>query len=122
MTARASEQLAAARVEIEHVCRLLVSPSPAQLDRCAERLAAAIGLMKAGRESGAAAHAPEFVNEDLLQLRALEESLRRARRLLEAAAAFHNNWRQCLGILCGGYTDRGAPAALDAGCRLWARG
>ena len=120
MPARAGERLAAARAEIDRVCQLLVSPTAEQLDRCAERLAGAIREVTVYRESGPTSI--EFQAEDLQQARALETSLRRASRLLEAAAAFHENWWRCVGALCGGYTDRGAPAAVDRGCRILARG
>lgn len=124
MAPRATERLAAARAEVERVCQLLEDPTPTQLDRCSGMLAVAVAEVAACRESeNPAGRGQEHARKAALEeARSLERSVGRARRLLEAAAAFHTNWIQCLSALCAGYTDRGEPATLERGSRICARG
>jgi hypothetical protein len=113
-------QLAAARKELERACDLLLAPSPEALDRCADLLQAAVAQVTASqaaiatpaeREPGAAAEG-----------RRLQSAVRRARRLLDAAAEYHQNWARRMGTLSAGYDSRGEPAAVERGRRLIVRG
>lgn len=122
-----TERLGAVRAEVDQVCQLLLSPTPESMDRCSERLAAAVAEMTACQASGENLHpdkGPANVGPDdaLLEARRLEQSLSRAHRLLEGAAAFHRNWLRWLGAMCAGYTVHGEPAAVERGSRVVVRG
>ena len=116
-----SEPLAAARTEVERACHLLLSPTPEQLDQSARRLSDAVAAVTACREAARGSSQPPGPSV-AAEARSLQQSIGRARRLLEAAAAFHANWVQYLGALCAGYTDRGEAAAVERASRLCARG
>ena len=114
-----SQRLATAGAEIDHVCQLLLDPTPEQLDRSSAILSAAVAEVAACRDASRAAGSLPAVRA---QARRLGQSLRRARLLLDASARFHADWIRCLGILCAGYTDQGEPSALAHPSRIWARG
>ncbi len=117
--ARVSEKLAAARAEVDAACQILLSPTPEELDQCAARLAAALAHVTDCRT---AAQSDVSAEQPRREAHRLGRSLRRAHRLLEAAAAFHNGWVRCLGAMCAGYTNRGEPAAVERGGRILVRG
>ena len=122
MATPAGERMAAAQAHTDRVCQMLLSPSPEQLDRCTELLAAAVSEMTVCRDAAAdpiRSRDPEI----LAETRRLQGSVRLAQRLLSGAAAFHADWIRCLGGLCAGYTVHGEPAAVELGPRrVWARG
>jgi len=120
MTKPLSERLTAARAVVDSACHLLLAPTPQQLDRTAQLLAAAVAEVRAGLDE--AAHLAEPPEPLRAEARRLQKSIGRMRCLLEAAAAFHTNWARILGALCAGYTDRGEAAALERGCRFCAQG
>lgn len=122
MPASANDRLAAARAAVNRACQLLESPTPERLDRSTSFLETAISeLVAYTRPAPAIVSGPEraAIREQALFLKS---SIRHARRLSEAAAAFHANWFRCLRALCGGYTPQGQPAALNPHGRLLARG
>ena len=119
MASDGSDRLAAACAAVDQACVALLDPTPEKFDRCSHLLSAAISELKAEREFGSAAERRQLLARDA---RDLQQSIGRARLLLESAAAFHRNWVQWLGALCAGYTGEGEPAPLDAGWRLFARG
>jgi hypothetical protein len=110
---------AAIHETIDQVCTLLVEPTPEHLDRSADLLAQAMTRLAACREmpAGSGRSSPAVV-----QIRQLQTGLARARRLLEASAAFYAGWVSCAGALCAGYTRGGQPGALAGHSRLWAEG
>jgi hypothetical protein len=88
---------------------LLRSPRPAPLDRCAAVLkAAAHELAGCPAALGRAGDSAEA----LAEARGIQAVLRRARHLLESAAAFHRQWNGILGAMVGGYTSRGEAAPV----------
>jgi len=110
-------QLRSARAELERVCKLLESPTPGVLDRCAAAMECVIGELDAGRrwmaqagETGAA------------EARRLRPVVQRARALLDLAANYHAGWRGILAGMTGGYTVRGAPAPLPFSARVSIQG
>ncbi|HUI77679.1 MAG TPA: hypothetical protein VLY24_07170 [Bryobacteraceae bacterium] len=114
------EQLADAREKLDRACELLLAPSPEALDRCAPLLEAAIHRLAACRSIIAAPPrtdpgAPE-------EGRRLRMAVRKTRRLLESAAAYHHNWLRRAGTMSAGYDNRGEPAAIPHGRRLILRG
>jgi hypothetical protein len=115
-----TEQLAAARKETERACDLLLAPSPEALDRCASLLQAAVAQVTASKAALAspAQREPGATAEG----RRLQAAVRRARRLLEAAAEYHQNWARRIGTMSAGYDGRGEPAAVERGRRLIIRG
>jgi len=115
-----TEQLAAARKELERVCDLLLAPSPEALDQCASLLQSAVAQVTASKAAIAtpAPRQPGATAEG----RRLHAAVRRARRLLEAANEYHQNWARRIGILSAGYDGRGEPAAVERGRRLIIRG
>lgn len=111
--------LQAACSEVGQASQLLCSPSPAQLDRCATLLQAAVTRLEEWRalqstRSGAA--------------RALQEALRlraatlHAGGLLESAARYHAGWSRLMDAMSAGYAPGGAPAAVARPARLCLRG
>lgn len=114
MPAPASERLAAARAGVDRVCQLLLSPTPQQLDQCAQLLRAVIVEMPPAGDGNSAATRE--------QARLLKTSIGRAARLLEGAAAYHANWIRWLGARCSGYNGQGEPGTVERGGHLLARG
>jgi hypothetical protein len=118
--AQLSEQLAAARENLDRACELLLSPSPEALDQCAPLLEAAVTKVTACQQAVAGQEwtAPGASAEG----RRLQAAVRRARRLLDSAAEYHQNWARRIGALSAGYDGRGEPAEVDRGRRLILRG
>lgn len=116
-----SERLSAACAELDLVLQLLLSPTPQQLDQSAAHLTAATTLLTACRDAAHHSSASERIRAQE-PVRRLGHSLKRARDLLESAAAFHAGWIQLLGTCCAGYTGQGTPAAVQHASRLFARG
>lgn len=122
MPATASERLAAARAAVDQACQLLLSPTPAQMDRCAGQLQTALEELTAFRQTGNSLDSPQIRTEALACARSLKSSIGRFKCLLESAAGFHANWIRSLAALCAGYTDQGQPATLERGRHVLARG
>ncbi len=105
--------------EVRQASRLLCSPSPAQLDRCAVLLQAAVTRLEEWRalpdaRRGAARALPEALR--------LRSAVRRTRGLLESAAGYHAAWRRLIDAMSAGYAPGGAPAAVVRPPRLCLRG
>lgn len=120
MTPTLTEQLAEAREKLDCACNLLLTPSPEALDQCAPLLEAAVIKVTACQKaiSGQQQTEPAASAEG----RQLQAAVRRARRLLESAAEYHQNWIRRIGAMSAGYDGRGEPAAVDRGRRLMLRG
>jgi hypothetical protein len=119
VTRSVSQQLASARAGVSDVCQILLAPSPAALDRCAPLLETAAAEVSACL--------PELRNSNGTQAEVdeaqrLRLAVRHAKRLLEGAAEFHQNWIRRLGALSGGYTGRGEPAAVERRSRMQIEG
>ena len=113
------EELRAARFAIDGAARLLESPSPAIVDRCA-------GILQSAAERIAALQAPILPPTDRSAAREeanrLRNSVWRAGRLLEGAAGFHTNWGLVRDTLCAGYTASGTPAPARFASRISLQG
>ena len=116
MPVTAAERLAAARAQVDRACHLLLSPTPQALDRCAQLLASALSELTACQGDSAPA------SRARTEAQRLHRSIGHTRRLLEGAAAFHQNWIRWLGALCAGYTRHGEPASLERVSRLVTEG
>src|SRR5579862_9558261 len=90
------EQLAAARLELDRAGELLISPSPASLDRCSSLLEAT-GRQLAEWQPHLAEHAGD--PEALAEAWRLRRSFRRTERLLQGAGDFHCNWISLRGAM-----------------------
>jgi hypothetical protein len=110
-------QLISARAELESVCKLLESPTPAVLDRCAAIMERVTGELWAGRKWMAQAG-----ETGVAEARRLRVVVRRARALLQLASNYHTRWRDILAGISGGYTARGAPAPILARVRVSIQG
>ena len=115
--AEIQSQLRSARVDLERVCTLLESPTPAVLDRCAASMERVIEELTAGRKQMGPAD-----KIGIAEARRLRSVLHRARALLNLAANYHGRWRCILAGMNGGYTVRGAPAPLPSRARVSIRG
>ncbi len=115
--AEVQSQLRSARAQLERVCTLLESPDPATLDLCAAAMARVIGELDAGRKWMAQAG-----ETSAAEARRLRSVIHRARALLDLAANYHFRWRRILAGMSGGYTYRGAPAALHSEARVSIQG
>jgi hypothetical protein len=115
-------QLRSARSELERVCKLLESPTPATLDRCAAIMAGVICQLEAGRREMAQAGEGVFQQNSVAEARRLRPVVHRARTLLELAARYHARWRGMLAGMSGGYTVRGAPAPILSRARISIQG
>lgn len=113
-------QLADARQELERACDLLLSPSPAALDQCASLLETAVTKVAACQ--AAITDLQETEPGASAEGRRLQAAVRRARRLLESAAEYHQNWTRRIGAMSAGYDGRGEPVAVTQGRRLILRG
>ena len=116
MQRNTKEQLAEARTVVTEATQSLVAATPEALDRCA-------GLLREAAEKVAACTRKPDSNEEALdEARQLQTAIERARILLDAAFRFHFEWSRRLGVISGGYTPDGEPAAVDRGARLAWRG
>ena len=115
--AEVQSQLRSARAQLERVCTLLESPSPETLDACAAAMERVIGELNAGRIWMAQAG-----ETGVAEARRLRSVVQRARALLDLAANYHFRWRRILAGMSGGYTYRGAPAALHSEARVSIQG
>ena len=119
-TPQFSQQLAAAREDLDRASELLLSPSPAALDQCAPLLEAAVKKVTACQR--AMADPAQCEPGAFTECSRLQAAVRRARRLLDSAAEYHQNWARRIGALSAGYDGRGEPAAVERGRRLILRG
>ena len=93
------------QAEIEAACDCLIDPTPRNIQRCTTLLARAAERL---------AEKPPPVRRA-----ALRQTVRRAGRLLESAAAYHRGWQNVLAALtAAGYTSEGALASPPAAIRL----
>ena len=117
-------QLLEARLEMDGAIRLLESPSPDSLDRCArilEKAGQRIAVFQPQlREQDRTSMLP--VSHALEEARRLRSSVLRAGRLLEGAAGFHFNWGRMRDTLCAGYTSQGGPAPAPPRNRISVQG
>ncbi|MCU1235905.1 MAG: hypothetical protein JWP63_3872 [Candidatus Solibacter sp.] len=117
--AAVTEQLAAARSELDRAGDLLTAPSPEAMDRCSSVLEAT------GRQL--AEWQPRIAEalgdpDALAEAWRLRRSFRRTERLLQNAGEFHSNWIQVRGAMTGGYTASGDAAPLLHGHRISLQG
>jgi hypothetical protein len=115
--AEVHSQLISARAELERVCKLLESPTPAVLDSCAAIMERVTGELAAGRKWMAQ---PGEIG--VAEARRLRTVVQRARALLQLASNYHTRWRGILAGISGGYTARGAPAPILARVRVSIQG
>jgi hypothetical protein len=113
------EQLVAARLEMDRAGELLISPSPASLDRCSSVLEAA-GRRLTEWQPRLAEYAGD--PETLAEAWRLRRSFRRTERLLRGAGDFHCNWISLRGAMTGGYNSAGDPAPVLHGHRISLQG
>jgi hypothetical protein len=104
-----AQSLAQVRGQLDHACDRLVSPTAASLDACARDLESAVrqftDFQPELRGHGGDAEALE-------QAWHVRRSFLRARKLMESAAAFHENWTRLRGTISGGYTATGDPGPV----------
>jgi transposase-like protein len=107
--------------QAQRACGMLLSPTPEAVKQCAAEIGLAAENLAEWRKTYRARGLadPELALDNARRLRA---AARRARRLLDSAAAFHAGWREMLGSLCSGYTSSGAPAGATLPGRLCLRG
>jgi len=115
--AQVQVQLRSARSELERVCKLLESPTPATLDRCAAVMERVIVELEAGRTG--MLHSGEI---GVAEGRRLRSVVQRTRALLNLAANYHARWHGILAGMSGGYTVRGAPAQIPSRPRFSMQG
>jgi len=114
-----SHQLSSARAGVSDVCQLLLSPSPAALDRCTPLLETAVAEVSACLPELRGSQGRQDVLDEAQRLFL---AVGHAKRLLEGAAEFHHNWIRRLGALSGGYTGSGEPATVERGSRMQIEG
>jgi hypothetical protein len=121
---KTKERLSEARSQLIEASRLLISPVPESLDRCAQLLETAI-------TSVAACYADLTAKRDALpapdlaaieEARQLQHAIGLVKLLLDTALNFHFHWSRRLGVMTGGYTADGEPAAVEHGNRVLGRG
>jgi hypothetical protein len=110
-------QLKSSRSELERICKLLESPTPASLDRCGAAMQRVIGELEEKRKWMSQAG-----EAGVAEARRLRSAIRRARALLNLAANYHARWRCILAGMSGGYTVNGAPAPLPSRALVSIRG
>jgi hypothetical protein len=117
--ATVTEQLAAARSELDRAGELLTAPSPEAVDRCASVLEATCRRLADWQPQLAEAAGDPDALAEAWRLR---RSFRRTERLLQSAGEFHSNWMQVRGAITGGYTRSGESAPLLHGHRISLQG
>jgi hypothetical protein len=117
--AAARDRLAAARSAAEQSCRLLLTPTPEILDRCAATLSVAIGELANSRDVLAAFQGDPGV---LAEMRQIRSKVSLAHRLLENAAAYHSQWNQILVSMLQGYSADGTVPTTARPGRLAVEG
>jgi hypothetical protein len=106
---RAETELRRAQGAVEQARRLLLAPSPDNVDRSRTCFEQACACMEEVRS--ALARPGDGARELLLALKALRQTVRRAAALIECAANFHAGWSAMLvrTATCG-YTRQGEPS------------
>ena len=102
------EALIAARYEVEQACNLLAQPTARNLDRCATVLNSTCRKF-ASFEAGGLQWDPVA----LCEARQVQESISRARKLMEHARSYHEAWTNAWASLSSGYTPRGVLIAPE---------
>jgi hypothetical protein len=112
--AELQERISTVGMEIDRIALLLVSPTPANLDRCAQSLE-----MASFKLSDLCAHLSPDDGDPALLARAkrIQRAVVRATALLDWAAQFHHGWNQILGGMCGGYRAGGVVAPIGRPAR-----
>jgi hypothetical protein len=95
---------AAACQEVERACRLLETPTAAQLDASANALAVAVDRLRSLSGACGAVTQAEALR--------LQQALRRAKLLLHYANEYHSCWNRILQAISGGYTPQGVAEPL----------
>jgi tRNA U34 5-methylaminomethyl-2-thiouridine-forming methyltransferase MnmC len=111
--------LQAACSDVRRASQLLCSPSPAQLDRCAALLRAAVARLEEWRALPGARNGAARALQEAFRLRA---AILHAGGLLESAARYHAGWSRLIGAMSAGYAPGGAPAAVARPARLCLHG
>ena len=93
--------------ELERACKLLESATPEAMD------ASAATLEGVARELGVLFDAGKRDSISVEEAQRLRAGARKARLLLELASRFHARCWDILAGMSGGYTAKGAPAALS---------
>jgi hypothetical protein len=104
-----AERLAQVRSQLDRTCDRLTSPTPEALDRCSLDLESAIREL-AARQPQLSAHAGDA--DALAEAWHVRRSFLRARKLMESATTFHENWLRMRGAMSGGYTPSGDPGPV----------
>jgi hypothetical protein len=118
----AQERLSQARVQVLEASRLLLSPAPESLDSSAVLLKTAITSVGACYSELRAR--PDWSPDEaaLAEARQLQRAIGLVKLLLDTAWNFHCHWTRRLGMMTGGYTPDGEPAAVEHGRRVLGRG
>jgi hypothetical protein len=118
------ERLSEARSQVIEASQLLISPVPESLDRCALLLETAITSVAACyAELTAMRDARPGPDEAVIEeARQLQRAIGMVKLLLDTAFNFHRHWIRRLGMMTGGYTADGEPAAVEHGRRVLGRG
>jgi hypothetical protein len=122
--ANTKERLSEARSQVIEASRLLASPVQESLDRCAlllEKAITSVGACYA--ELTATKDAVRAPDEAAIEeARQLQRAIGLVKLLLDTAFNFHRHWTRRLGMMTGGYTSNGEPAAVEHGRRILGRG
>ncbi len=102
------ESLVAARYEVEQACGLLAQPTVRNLHRCAAVLTSACRKLASVQAGGL-----QRDQTGLREARQLQESIGRARKLMEHARIYHEAWTNAWATLSAGYTPHGVPVARE---------
>ena len=100
--------------QLQEACKLLVSPSPENLARCAELLEEASRGLEPGNVPGGGGAA-------LREMEGLRHLVRHAGALLESAAEYHRKWTALAGTMTAGYAAGGQPGEYVAAGSLCLR-
>jgi hypothetical protein len=102
-------RLARVRSQLDRTCDRLLSPSPEALDQCSADLESAVREL-ADCQPQLSAHGSDA--DALEEAWHVRRNFLRARKLMESAAAFHENWLRARGAMIGGYTPSGDPGPV----------
>jgi hypothetical protein len=112
-------KLSLARIQVDRLRSVLLTPSPEKIEQCLPGLAEALACLgEVQRSLGVEAADPELGRE----LKVLKNDLNAVRKLIEHGAEFYQGWAKLLGSATSGYTPTGDAAPISAAGTVSIRG
>ena len=119
MSRGVAESLRRVRLQLEEINRVLLNPTPENLDDCEQRLSQAVEKVEAGRPFWKEAAGDR---ETAIEARSVRRALKHTKRLLDNAARFYGGWHRIRAAADGQYRSDGSLPELRCAARILIRG